>query len=236
MSNIFQFKEFNIIQDVNPQKVGTDSMLLGAWTSQHHNKILDIGTGTGILALMAAQKNPTASITAIEPDVHSMKEAELNFRNSKFSNRILAINTAVQNFGAIEKFDLIISNPPYFENAFLSEDSNRNRARHTNDLPIHEFYLACAELLSEKGTLSIIIPSHLEETHIERALTEELFPKRILRTRRPNGVSIRTLIEYSFSEINPTTSNLLVKDQNGKYSSEYINLTKDFYGIDLTKR
>lgn len=236
MSRPFAFKEFTIQQKVNAQKVGSDSMLLGAWIKGDFRRILDIGTGTGILALMMAQKNTNASITAIEPDLDSLNEALSNFKSSKFHNQFLAVHARLQDFGALEKFDLIICNPPYFENAFLSRDEDRNRARHTDDLAVHELYESASELLAENGEMAIVIPTDEEQNHLKRAAIEGLFPIRILRTIRADGTFKRTLITFSFQETEePEVSHLMVKDGQNRYSSEYIQLTKPFYLKDLEK-
>ncbi len=232
----FRFKEFEIIQAINSQKVGVDSMLLGAWTTGDYKRILDIGTGTGILALMQAQQNPVASITAIEPHLASLNEAITNFKNSKYAHNLLGIHTNLQSFGSMDKFDLIITNPPYFENAFLSEDQNRNRARHTNDLPIHEIYECVADLLAEEGTFNIIVPFDIETTHIERAFDNGLFIKRILHTKRDDGEIKRSLISFSFDEVDPILEEMIVKHSDNSYSKEYITLTKNFYSKDLNKK
>ena len=236
MSRPFAFKKFTIQQKINAQKVGSDSMMLGAWIEGSFSRILDIGTGTGILALMLAQKNPNAMVTAIEPDLDSLNEALLNFKTSIFSHQFLAVNARLQDFGTMEKFDLIVCNPPYFENSFLSADEDRNRARHNDDLAVHELYECSAELLSEDGELSIVIPSNEEQNHLKRAAFENLFPKKILRTIREDGTFKRSLITYSFKdELTPEISSLLVKNGQNRYSSAYIKLTKAFYLKDLEK-
>lgn len=232
----FHFKEFSIKQEDNPQKVGTDSMLLGAWVSGNYNRVLDIGTGTGILALMMAQKFPRASITAIEPDQVSCIEANENFANSPFRNRIMGIQVALQNFGAMEKFDLIISNPPYFENSFLSADENRNRARHTADLPLYDLYENTAELLSESGRFYVVAPFEMETKHIERAFDHDLFVQQILHTLTPMGQRKRSLIAFGFEEVDPKLETLIVKNEKNEYSEAYISMTKAFYGVDLSLR
>lgn len=235
MSKPFRFKQFTIHQAINPQKVGTDSMLLGAWVEGNFNRILDIGTGTGILALMMAQKNTAAQITAIEPDLDSVEEAKENFLSSPFSGRIMAINTALQHFGSLDKFDLIISNPPYFENAFLSEDEDRNRARHTQELPVHELYECVADLLNEDGVFALIIPFEEEENHLKRAFYKDLFAKKIMRTVREDGSFKRSLIQFSFEEREEVyVDKLLVKGSDNRYSERYIEMTKDFYYKDLS--
>lgn len=234
MSRPFTFKQFTIHQEANAQKVGSDSMLLGAWIQGKFNRILDIGTGTGILALMLAQKNPTATVTAIEPDLESLNEAHANFQSSKFSHQFLAVHARLQEFGALEKFDLIVCNPPYFENSFLSKNEDRNRARHNDDLAVHELYEHAADLLTESGKLAIVIPSDEEFNHLKRAALEDLFPSKILRTIREDGTYKRSLITFSIDDsIDPKTNELLVKNKKNQYSDAYIELTKDFYLKDL---
>jgi tRNA1Val (adenine37-N6)-methyltransferase len=233
MANPFRFKQFNIVQEANPQKIGSDSMLLGAWTKGEYKRILDIGTGTGILALMMAQSHPNGNVTAIEPQASSYEEAVQNFKASPFSDRILAIQSRLQQFGSMDKFDLIICNPPYFSNSFLSEDNGRNSARHTIDLRVDELYEYGAELLSETGNMNVILPFESETEHIERAFDNNLFIKKILHTQKVNGTKIRSLISFSFEDVEPEISSLLVKDSKNKYSDEYIQLTKEFYFKDL---
>ena len=234
MSRPFQFKQFTITQDVNPQKVGTDSVLLGAWTSGDYSRILDIGTGTGILALMMAQTFENAEITAIEPDLQSLNEAKLNFNESIFSNRIMAIHAPLQSFGAIEKYDLIICNPPYYDGSYISEDPNRNRARHTSELRIDELYEFASDLLSEDGKMNVIVPYTEETEHIERAFDNDLYVQKILHTVKSDGSKKRTLISFGFEEIDPDVRQMLVKDENNNYSKEYIELTEAFYTKDLS--
>ena len=229
MSQPFQFKKFTIQQKINSQKVGTDSMLLGAWTKGAFNSILDIGTGTGILALMLAQQNPTASIIAIEPDEASLNEAKENFENSPFANQIDAVQRSLQNFVTTKKFDLIIANPPYFEESTLSKNENKNRARHTAALSIEELYFFSNQLLAPGGKLNLVFPFDLEAQHFQTAAKNNLFPHQIWRTIREDGERVRTLISYSQQKIKPLEEELIVKYGNNTYSAAYIELTKDFY-------
>lgn len=237
MAKPFKFQQFEIIQEANPLKVGTDSMLLGAWTaksySQQPSRILDIGTGTGILALMMAQSFDSTSITAIEPVAECIQEAQMNFSNSIFSNRIMAIETPLQSFGALEKFDLIICNPPYYDGSYRSEDEARNIARHTTDLSVYELYEHAAELLAEHGRMNLVIPTDELSNHLERAFDHDLFLQEILHTVKENGERKRALISLGLAEIDPTEEILLVKDSKNEYSPEYIALTKPFYGKNL---
>ncbi|MBI3133274.1 MAG: methyltransferase [Bacteroidetes bacterium] len=232
----FQFKKFTIQQQVNAQKVGTDSMLLGAWSKGNFTSILDIGTGTGILALMLAQQNPSAQIIAIEPDADSLTEANQNFEASVFKSRINGIQTTLQHFTSAQKFDLIISNPPYFENSTLSENMDKNRVRHTNELPIADLYQKAAEFLSPQGNLNLIFPFEVEQLHLDEAKKQKLFPQKILRTVREEGVFKRTLVSYAFNAVPESEEQLLVKFSDNTYSPEYIALTKDFYATDLTAK
>ncbi len=235
MSGSFHFKQFAIQQKTNPQKVGTDSMLLGAWVQGSFSTILDIGTGTGILALMLAQKNLNATITAIEPDFNSFNEAVLNFDNSIFSSKINPINCFLQDYTPSKKFDLIISNPPYFENSTLSKNSAKNRARHTNELPIHELYEHVNKLLKENGKFALVIPYQDEEKHLLNGSKEGLFPEKILRTTRSNKTYKRSLILFSKREsLHAKVDSMLVKNEKNIYSKEYIEITKAFYAKDLS--
>lgn len=211
-------------------------MLLGAWIDKKAERILDIGTGTGILALMLAQKNPEAQITAIEPDLPSLNEARENFIDSEFRHQIMPVHARLQDFGAMEKFGLIVANPPYFENAFLSENADRNRARHTHDLPIQELYISVSDLLTETGTLAVIIPFDLEDEHLQRAEVENLYPRKILRTRDTRGGFKRSLIQFGFDYKPLQVSEISVKNAQNKYSAEYIEMTKDFYNKDLSQQ
>ena len=232
-SKPFRFKEFEIVQEANPQKVGTDSMLLGAWTTGPFKRILDVGTGTGILALMMAQKFRDAQITAIEPHLPSINEAIINFKKSDFSGRILAINTVIQQFGAIDKFDLIICNPPYFNGSYLSEDTERNSARHDLNLPSHELFENIADHLAKEGRFNIVIPFENETEYIERAFDNDLFIQEIMHTIRPNGDKKRSLISFGFEDVEPLISEMLVKNAENEYSSAYVNLTREFYAKKL---
>jgi tRNA1Val (adenine37-N6)-methyltransferase len=236
MSSIFYFKQFAIHQNLNPQKVGTDSMLLGAWSNGKYNQILDIGTGTGILALMLAQKNPNSKIVAIEPDLISLEEAQTNFSESPFSNQILGVHSSLQDYKSEFKFNLIISNPPYFENSTLSENNSKNKARHTLDLPINDLYKHATALLSEDGLLNLIFPYDLEEIHFSSAQKHNLFPTKILRTKKENGEFKRTLVSYSFKNKIAEVSEMIVKYSDNSYSKEYIEMTKDFYATDLSEK
>lgn len=231
----FQFKQFTINQSRNAQKIGTDSMLLGAWTKGEFTRILDIGTGTGILALMIAQKNPTASITAIEPVKENFEEATENFKRSVFNHQILSIQSPLQQFGSMEKFDLIICNPPYFNGSYLSASPTKNQARHQTELTTFELYEHASELLTENGKFNLIIPYTELEEHLHRAFDAELYLQEILLTIDPKGQAKRALLSFGFDDVAPIESQMSVKNEFNQYSEEYIQLTKEFYQKDLSK-
>jgi tRNA1Val (adenine37-N6)-methyltransferase len=182
---------------------------------------------------MMAQRFSKASITAIEPDLDSIDEAKLNFSNSPFSDRIMAIHCPLQSFGTLEKYDLIICNPPYYDGSYISEDPDRNRARHTEELRVDELYLLAEDLLAEDGRINVIVPFTEETEHIERAFDNDLFVNDILHTLREDGSKKRTLISFGKKEVEPDVSEMLVKDANNRYSDQYIEMTMEFYSKDL---
>lgn len=216
-------------------------MLLGAWTASiaagqdrlDVKRILDIGTGTGILALMMAQTFTEANITAIEPNQNSFEEAASNFKNSPFSRRILPIHTKLQDFSALEKFDLIICNPPYFDGTYKSGDVNRDQARHYDDLMAHELFECVAELLSEYGRFNFIIPHLAIESYIDPMSDSELYFDHILHTKKEDGEPVRLLASAWRYDHEPDYQHMIVKYSNGNYSEAYIELTKEFYATDL---
>ena len=175
--SVFKFKEFSIIQEKSAMKVGTDGVLLGSWVSARNSKtILDVGCGTGLITLMLAQRNFSSNIIGIDIDEISSKEAEQNINNSKWRKRIAIQNCSLQKFNSIKKFDLIVSNPPFFS----SNKSNQRRdiARRTNTLSFDSLIQYSTNLLSETGILSIIIPKESEFYFCEIAQDYDLYCNR----------------------------------------------------------
>ncbi|MFK8044599.1 MAG: tRNA1(Val) (adenine(37)-N6)-methyltransferase [Crocinitomicaceae bacterium] len=229
----FQFKQFAIKQTENQHKVGTDSMVLGAWVSKKFEKGLDIGTGTGILALMIAQENLGAKITAIEPNEDSCNEAKLNFKNSPFSDRIVCIHSRLQDFESANLFDFIICNPPYFVGSTLSRTNTKNKARHTIDLTIDDLYFHVSRLLTTDGNCNVIFPADLLSTHLLASKNNDLFPTEILIIENENKKAIRHLIKFSKKILPSKKSSMIVKYGSGVYSKQYVNLTKNFHSKTL---
>jgi len=233
MTAPFFFRSFDVVQDQSAHKVGTDSVLLGAWTKTNASTILDIGTGTGLLALMMAQNHPDATIDAIEPEPNAFFEASNNFHRAPFAGRLTIENVSLQEFRSKIKFDLIISNPPYHAGQVVPKNNERLNARHAVSLPIPELYRCAANLLGENGIISFIFPFEDEGKHLQHAASKGLFPCKILRTVRSDGKFERTLIQAGFTSCCPSEEQLLVKDNQNRYSSEYISLTQEFYSKSL---
>ena len=234
MNEPFRFKQFSVNQDKCAMKIGTDSVLLGAWTSLENNpnSILDIGSGTGILALMLAQRSNAQLIDSMEIDDLAFEQCVENFENSPWPDRLFCYHASLQEFTEEmdETYDLIISNPPFYREDFKSKNEKRYIARFQNALPF-ELLLSCAEkLLSENGILSVIIPFKEEEYFIDLASHVNLFPKRILHVKgNPSSKIVRSLIEFSLVNSDVKTEEIVIETSRHQYTKEYINLTKDFY-------
>lgn len=212
-------------------KVGTDGVLLGAWSKAVNSNILDIGTGTGLIALMLAQRTKTALINAIEIDKLASKEAQNNFNNSDWKERLISINTSLQDFHPQKEYDLIISNPPFFINATKAPEINRNNARHTDNLSFDELISSVNRLLAETGIFSLILPINEANHFFKLAQQNKLFlNKKCLVKPNPTKAAKRVLMEFSFFEKELMEEELTIETENRhEYTKEYISLTKDFY-------
>ncbi len=229
-NSYFQFKQFTVSHDKCGMKVGTDGVLLGAWVNVDHAKnILDIGTGTGLLALMVAQRS-VAHIVALEIDKHAAKQAEENVSNSPWADRIEVIETDFKVYVSDRKFDVIISNPPYFIDSLASPDLQRTMARHSGELTHIELLRGVSQLLSTDGEFSVVIPIETVDSFKEIAESCGLFPcRQMLVTTKLGGAPKRALITFSFTGQACETTHLLTEVARHQYSKEYIALTKDYY-------
>jgi len=228
---LFKFKKFNILQSDKVFKIGTDAVLLGAATDCDNVKnILDIGTGTGLIALMMAQKSQ-AFIYAIDINEESASIAKFNVTNSEYADRIVVINSSLQNFCTDVKFDLIVSNPPYFSAGVLAPDKNRARARHNIDLNIKDLVLHSLRLLSEQGRIQVILPVEQSEAFLTECQNKGLYLKSKLIIIPKMGMRpVRVIIEMSKLKTEIKTTALIIEnDQRHDYTDEYKNLTRDFY-------
>lgn len=211
-------------------KVGTDGVLLGAWAHvENPGNILDIGTGTGLIALMLAQRFPHAKLTGIEIDQNAFEEARFNVSTSKFRNRINVLHTSLQEFHSNEKYDLIVSNPPFFELTH-KEISARNKARQQSDLTFEEMINYAEKLLSENGSFAVIIPFKSEIYFIDLASEFYLFPYKITRVKGNENLPFkRSLMLFSRNQSIVQTGELTIEISRNVYTEEYISLTKAFY-------
>lgn len=234
MEQAFKFKQFSIIQDKCAMKIGTDGVLLGAWTTTSQNpfSILDIGTGTGVLALMLAQRSTAETIEALEIDGDAFEQAAENFENSPWADRLFCYHAGFIEFieEVDDKYDLIISNPPFYSENYKTDNPQRDLARFSDALPFEHLLHGTAKLLDNDGKAAFIIPFSEEEHFISLAEKYMLFPNRITHVKgTPNSTIKRTLLEFSFTQKEINTSELIIETSRHQYTEDYINLTKDFY-------
>ena len=234
----FHFKKFSIRQERCAMKVGTDAVLLGAWTTTSRAKyILDIGTGTGIIALMLAQKS-NAIIDAIEINKCAYEEAEQNVRNSPFADLINVINIPLQKFvhKSHRKYDLIVTNPPFFTEASKSFEEARNLARHTDySLTNDELIEGVIKLLADDGKFSLILPFKEGNSFREKAENKFLWCSKITRIiTRKGKPEKRLLFEFSKEKKLLVEDELIILNEDMSYSSDYLELTNDYY-LNLNK-
>ena len=228
----FSFKQFTVWHDKCAMKVGTDGVLLGAWTDvSNANSVLDIGTGTGLVALMIAQRC-NADIFAIEIDNNAVTQATDNKNRSPWSKRISIIQGDFKTFESNTKFDVIVSNPPYFSNSLLPPDIKRSTARHTNELSYYELIEGAAELLSPRGKFSLIIPADVVDKIIGIAANFDLYPIRQTNILpKQDSLPKRVLISLSNKKnaffVKP--NDLIIELARHQYTPEYIDLTKEYY-------
>ena len=233
-NNYFQFKQFRIIQERSAMKVGMDGVLLGAWTDvSKAGRILDIGTGTGLIALMMAQKNNFAQIDALEVDQEAFQEACLNIQQSVWSDRINTELCSFQKFAERTncKYDLIVSNPPFFTNGVKAPVENRAQARHSDSLPLDVLISGAAELLRGNGRISLVLPVESLQEITKLADLNKLYISRLCRVKpNPAKPVFRILIELTNSECTIQESGLMIEfEKHHDYTPEYKELTRDFY-------
>ncbi|MCB0478012.1 MAG: methyltransferase [Crocinitomicaceae bacterium] len=237
MSNqLFKLKHFDVAHDRSTMKVGTDAMILGAVAVHDQPKfILDIGTGCGILALMMAQKYPNSKIYAIDIDEESTDQALANFMRSNFRN-LSSIRISLQDFAreTAQKFDLIVSNPPFFQDDLKSDSEKKNLARHNDNLSFEELISDAKNLLSDSGVFWFILPARYDSIIQNITDQNQMFIQSLIELtndHQENPVRIIYAISKKEQSIQKKKMNIRI---GGKYSSEYIELTKDFHDRDLS--
>jgi len=231
----FQFKKFAVEQDQCAMKIGTDGVLLGAWAPIDNNpfSILDIGTGTGIIALMLAQRSGATQIDALEIDEDAYEQATDNFENSPWNDRLFCYHAALDEFveEPEDEYDLIISNPPFYTEDYKSENEQRDLARFSDAMPFEDLIEAADLLLSENGIFAVIIPFKEEERFIDLCAEVELFPVKATRVKgSPKTPIVRSLLAFKRYELSVLEADeLIIEINRHEYTDEYIELTKDFY-------
>lgn len=233
MRQAFQFKQFSIRDENSAMKVGTDAVLLGAWVNpETSNSILDIGTGTGIIALMMAQKS-TAKIDAIDIDVDSIQEAAINFHNSPWVDNLQAIHTSLSDYVKRTgmKYDLLLSNPPFFNNSLKSPSDRKNLSKHTSTLTHEYLLLGVRNLISPAGKFAVIIPFNQMDSFSDYALMVGLYcSNKLTIYPTPIKPANRIMMLFSLKKENQIINEeLTIREASGKFSDTYKALTKDFY-------
>lgn len=234
MSNqTFAFKQFKIVQDKCAMKVGTDAVLLGSWVNASNAKtILDIGTGTGIIALMLAQKSP-ARIDAIDIDLNAFIQATENVNDCSWKDRIEVHHISLQQFAkeSDHKYDLIVSNPPYFIDSSKASEESRTNARHTDQLPFKDLLDGVLKLLNPNGKFYVILPTKESELFREDAEKNKLFLTKVTRViTRTDKPEKRLLMRFEFIQRAFSEDSITIeKDERHSYTDEYKELTKDYY-------
>ena len=228
--SIFKFKQFQVNQKNSAMKIGTDSMLLGALVAVESKKeALDIGTGTGVLSLMIAQRNSSLQITALEIESNAFIEAQQNIFDSPFQNQIRVLNVDFLQFKPTKKFDLIFSNPPYFENASKSESETKNLARHDDNLPLNLLFEKVSEILQDDGDFWIILPHKTLDNYKDLALEFGLKLNAVFQIYGKENQMIRKIGVFSHQLKISTQTDLVIRCEKGNYTSQYKALTKDYH-------
>jgi tRNA1Val (adenine37-N6)-methyltransferase len=228
----FVFKQFIVKQNKCAMKVGTDSVLLGAWADlPPSGRVLDIGAGTGIIAMMLAQRC-IAHIDTIEIDEDAFTQATENCGNCKWKDRLNVHHASFQDFAKVgsKKYDAIVTNPPYFSNSLQSASESRTKARHTCTLSFEELIEGIKSLLHLKGTFATILPSKESELFVEIAEKSGLFPIKMMRIQTTaSKPAKRVMMQFAFHRKSFSESTLVIENTDHSYTPDYKHLTRDFY-------
>ena len=228
---IFAFKEFAVRQDKCPMKISTDSVLIGAWPKVEKAKtILDVGTGTGVIALMLAQRS-NAEVDAIDIDDKAHLQAKENFAESKWKHRMKAHHSSLQDFSAKKKYDIIVSNPPFFPCPSTHKEKEGAHAKYTHKLSFTDLAGNVIRLLSSKGSFYVIFPIHEGAFFTNEAEKKNLFLTNYtwVKTTSRKKFPKRILMKFEFSKKNIEDDKLLVIQSDNNYTEEYKTLTSEYY-------
>lgn len=235
MSIVFRFKQFLVDQADCAMKINTDGVLLGATASAENPKtILDIGTGTGVIALMLAQRFPDAQIDAVEIDISSAKTAKLNFKNSPFADRLTLHPNSIEDFWLQKKhqqYDLIISNPPFYLDTLTSPKENKTLAKHTVPDFFENLIKSIPDFLNPNGSFWLVLPPKTASFVKELALGCLFLQSEIVVSSYPNDLPHRNLLSFGLKQTKTTHASFSIYKSQKVYSLEYQNLLKDFFTI-----
>jgi len=232
----FHFKRFSVVNERSAMKVNTDGVLLGAsmTVSSSDTRLLDVGTGTGVIALMAAQRMSGMTeqflVDAIDIDQISVQEASFNFSSSPWSDKLHVEHCSLAEFHPVCSYDRIFSNPPYFDNSLTNPDLRKMSARHTDSLSFRELFEFAHRYLDRKGSFSLILPYQDRQRLLREGRFYGMFPFRVIEIRTtPLKAPKRLIAEFSFERKEEIESLELAVQAGGQYSSQYMQLVKDFY-------
>ncbi len=229
--SVFRFKQFDVKQEHNPLKVGTDSMLLGAFIDAREKSFgLDLGAGTGVLSLMVAQKNPEIQIDAVEINPEASKECDYNFQNSTWRHRLNSIEGDYLKLNFECKYDLIFSNPPYHLEDVLGDNLYTTRAKHSSSNELIDLIILTSKLISPSGNFWMILPYQLSEFVLDLAEQNSLFCCELIRIHsKETKRNTRIIIRFSKDSAPRSESDFYIRNEDNSYSNEYIELTKDYH-------
>ena len=231
-NQIFHFKQFSVRHDKCAMKVGTDGVLLGAWTHlEKAQRILDIGCGSGLISLMAAQRNAEASIVGIDIDAAAVEQSRENAINSPWGNRLQFHINDISEYQCDQKFDCIICNPPFFTESTLSPDLQRAVARNSSAMPFDKLISAAKRLICNDGTFNVILPSESRNEFVYNCMSQDLNLLRVCNVRTKESKPVRRIM-MSFGCMQTATckeESLVLMNANGDRSEQYCKLTEAFY-------
>ncbi|WP_421876191.1 tRNA1(Val) (adenine(37)-N6)-methyltransferase [Marinoscillum sp.] len=228
----FQFKQFRVEQGQSAMKVTTDACILGAWVARHSaaDQVLDIGAGTGLLSLMVAQRIENAKVTAVEMNDAAAEQAQANFEASRWTDRLTVENCKVQDLELEQRFDLIVSNPPFFNQSLASPTASINQARHDSTLSQSDLLEVLVHRLADQGKAYVLYPPREAAAFKELAIEKELFSQSELTVfNSPGSMPFRSIISFGLQRVEPQKSVLVIKDPAGQYTADFVELLKDYY-------
>lgn len=236
-NTFFRFKQFTINQDKTAMKVCTDSCIFGAWVADYYIKndsiihVLDIGTGTGLLALMMAQNTNCSNITAIEIDDNAYQQAKENFETSPFASKVIVHHTNFLTWHNTELFDCIICNPPFYENELKSDNSSKNIAMHSSDLLHRQLIAKAINNLQSNGSFWVLLPASYESKFEKMAYDNKLFVQsKLLIRNNTSKAPFRVILQFCKHQTQTILiEDLIIKDQNNNYTNQFIQLLHPYY-------